>query len=90
MATTVTNKTRKPLSVPLGQGKKLYLGPGKSGEIASNDAERPAVKALVESGSLEIGHARGQTSGGGGQTGGRPSQGYTPSGGGRRGGSGDR
>lgn len=62
MATTsVTNKTRKPLSVPLSRGKKLFLGPQKSGEIASSEIERPAVKALIESGSLEVGQGSSQT-----------------------------
>ncbi len=88
MATTVTNKTRKPLSIPLGRGKKLYLGPEMSGEIAANDIEDPAVKALVENGTIEIVQGRGRTGTGGGNKGGRASQGYTSGGGSRR--SGDR
>ena len=55
MASTVTNKTRKPLSIPLGRGKKLFLGPGKVGEIGSSAVELAAVKALVESGAIEVG-----------------------------------
>jgi hypothetical protein len=54
MATTVTNKTRKPLSVALARGRTLHLGPGKSGEIAPKDVEHPAVKALVDAGAIEI------------------------------------
>jgi hypothetical protein len=54
MATTVTNKTGKPLSVTLPRGRTLHLGPRKSGEIAKNDAEHPAVKALVDAGAIEI------------------------------------
>lgn len=50
----ITNKTRKPLSVPLPGGKKLFLGPGKSGQIAPKAAEHPAVKALIEAGELEV------------------------------------
>jgi hypothetical protein len=88
MATTVTNKTRKPLSIPLGPGKKLFLGPGKSGEIASKAVEQAAVKALIEDGSIEIGLERGHGGAGEGPAAGRPSQGHTPSGGVRR--SGDR
>jgi len=86
MATTVKNKTRKPLSVPLGRGKKLYLGPGKSGEIASHDAEQPAVKALVENGSIEMVVGRGGSGAGGGETRGRASGGHTSTGGPHRGG----
>ncbi len=88
MATTVTNKTRKPLSVPLGRGKKLYLGPGKSGEIAANDMEHPPLKALVENGAIEIVHRRAHTGAGGSDARGRPSRGHSSSGGPRR--SGDR
>jgi len=54
MATTVTNKTRKPLSVALPRGRTLHLGPGKSGEIAKSDVEHPAVKALVDNGAIEV------------------------------------
>jgi hypothetical protein len=51
---TVTNKTSKPLRVPLPQGKTLFLGPLKSGQIAPKAEEHPAVKKLVEAGQLEI------------------------------------
>lgn len=54
MATTVTNTTHKPLSVPLPRGKVLHLGPGKSGEIASNAMDHPPLKALIASGALEV------------------------------------
>jgi hypothetical protein len=37
---TVANKTQKPLSVPLPRGKVLHLGPGKTGQISSEAAER--------------------------------------------------
>jgi hypothetical protein len=87
--TTVTNKTRKPLSVPLPRGKTLHLGPLKSGQIATSDAEHPGVKALVDSGVIEIsidGGAHSDRPGGGTQ--GRPAHGYASSGGPRR--SGDR
>ncbi len=52
--TTIKNKTPKPLSVPLPGGKKLFLSPGKSGQIATKSATHPALLALVESGELEI------------------------------------
>ncbi len=50
----ITNKTKKPLSVPLPAGKKLFLGPGKSGQITQKAAERPAVAKLVEAGEVEL------------------------------------
>jgi hypothetical protein len=91
MATTISNKTQKPLSVPLPRGKVLHLGPGRSGQIASNDVEHPRVKALIDSGALEVvtddrGQQVGSSPGGKGA---RPSgQGHTADSGGRR--SGDR
>jgi len=50
----ITNKTKKPLSISLGSGKKLFLGPGKSGQITRSVAERPAVVKLVDAGEAEI------------------------------------
>ena len=47
---TVSNKTQKPLSVPLPRGKILHLGPGKTGQISSEAAEHPRLKKLVEAG----------------------------------------
>jgi hypothetical protein len=90
MSTTVRNKTQKPLSVPLSRGKVLHLGPLKTGEIAFDDAERPGVKALIDSGALEVvavgpGHAAEGRGGGGGRPG---AQGHPSSTGGHR--SGDR
>jgi hypothetical protein len=90
MSTMVRNRTQKPLSVPLSRGKILHLGPLKAGEITFDDAERPAVKALIESGSLEIvaegpGHA---AEGHGPGVGPSSAQGHSSSTGGRR--SGDR
>ena len=35
---TITNKTQRPVAVPLPRGKKLHLGPGKAGQIAHNIA----------------------------------------------------
>ena|GEM_PF-415365 len=50
----ITNKTKKPLSVPLPAGKKLFLGMGKSGQITRKAAESPAVLKLVEAGEVSI------------------------------------
>jgi len=69
MATTVRNKTQKPLSIPLPRGKVLHLGPMKTGQISSDDVEHAGVKALVASGSIEIvGQGSGQNVGGGGDS----------------------
>jgi hypothetical protein len=51
---TVTNKTPRPLTVPLPRGKKLHLGPLKSGQITSEAAEHAAIKRLVDAGDIEI------------------------------------
>jgi len=90
MATTVTNKTRAPLSVPLPRGKVLHLGPGKSGQITVNAVEHPPLKALVERGDLEIvGEGAGKAGNpGGDQKGPAPTHGHASTTGGRR--SGDR
>ena len=50
----VRNATRRPLNVPLPGGKRLFLGPGKTGQLAPRAAEHPPVAALVESGDLEV------------------------------------
>ena len=46
--TTIANKTPRAIAVPLPRGKKLHLGPGKTGQIAANDSEHPPFKKLVE------------------------------------------
>ncbi len=51
---TITNKTRKPLSVPLPGGKKLRLGPLKSGEISPKAVDHLPVQKLIEAGEVEI------------------------------------
>jgi len=52
--TTVSNKTKRPLSVPLPGGKKLHLGPGKSGQITSGASEHAQLKKMIEAGEIEI------------------------------------
>ena len=67
----ITNKSGKPLSVPLPGGKKLFLGPGKTGQVSPKVLARPAIAALIESGDLVTSgdgkkrKARGDSSGGG-------------------------
>ncbi len=51
---TITNKTRRPLSVPLPDGKKLRLGALASAEISAKTVTYPAVLKLVEAGTVEI------------------------------------
>lgn len=50
----ITNKTKKPLSIPLPAGKKLFLSPGKSGQITRKAAESPAVIKMLEAGEVKI------------------------------------
>ncbi len=50
----IINKTRMPIRVPLGSGKVLHLGPGKSGNVSAQAAERPAFLKLVERGDIEL------------------------------------
>jgi hypothetical protein len=51
---TVSNKTQRPLSVPLPNGKTLHLGPGKTGQITARAVEDPRLKKLVDAGEIEI------------------------------------
>ena len=77
------NKTKRPLRIPLPGGKKLHLGPGKTGKASDKAAEHPPLKKLIEEGQVEIvgtGRSLG-TSGSGGSTGLSSSQGGAPSGG---------
>ena len=39
----IINKTNKPLSIPLPGGKKLFLGPRKTGQITPKALEHPPV-----------------------------------------------
>ncbi len=79
----VRNKTKMPLAVPLPGGKKLRLGPGKTGQITPKAAEFAPLKKLVEEDKLEfVVTGRSSTSGPGtGGTGIYPSQGGSSSGG---------
>jgi hypothetical protein len=51
---TVSNKTQKPLSIPLPGGKTLHLSPGKTGQITARAMENARLKTLVEAGEIEI------------------------------------
>jgi hypothetical protein len=68
---TVTNKTQKPLTIPLPRGKTLHLGFGKTAAITANASEHPPLKKLVDAGQIEI-HDEGSPSAegaGGGEAG---------------------
>jgi hypothetical protein len=52
--TAVSNKTQKPLSVPLPGGKTLHLGPGKTGQITAKAAEDLRLKKLIDAGEIEL------------------------------------
>jgi hypothetical protein len=58
------------MSVPLPGGKRLFLGPGKEGQIGAKAGKHPSLVALVEAGELEIVSDAGK-SGGKGDGGGR-------------------
>lgn len=62
---TITNKSRKPLKVPLPGGKFLHLGPLKSGQIADGAADAPAIKRLIKAKEIEIVGEGGETAGAG-------------------------
>jgi len=62
---TITNKSHKPLKVPLPGGKFLHLGPLKSGQIADGAVDAPALKRLVKSGEIEIAGEGTETAGAG-------------------------
>ncbi len=49
----ITNKSKKPLSVPLPGGKKLFLQPGKTGQVTAKALKHPPLVELIESGDLE-------------------------------------
>ena len=66
----IKNKTKLPLRVKLPGGKLLRLSPGGVGQIAPKAAEHPAVKALLDDGTIEIvGDSGGSTRGTGGSAG---------------------
>jgi hypothetical protein len=50
----ISNKTQRPLSVPLAGGKILHLGPGKTGQITAKTVDDPRIKKLVEAGEIEV------------------------------------
>ena len=51
---SIINKARRPLKINLSRGRVLHLGPGKEGQIATQDADRESFKKLVEAGDIEV------------------------------------
>ena len=49
----ITNKTQKPISLPLPGGKRLFLGPGKTGQVSPKALEHPLLVKLLEAGDIE-------------------------------------
>jgi hypothetical protein len=69
--TTISNLSKKPVSVPLPGGKRLFLGPGKTGEISPKAIDHLPLQQLVEAGEIEILEAKSsRRRGGGGRSGG--------------------
>lgn len=50
----IRNKTTRPLRVPLPGGKKLFVGPLQTGQIADTATEHPALRKLIDDGSIEV------------------------------------
>lgn len=49
----ITNKSKKPLSVPLPGGKKLFLQPGKTGQVTAKALKHAPLVKLIEAGDIE-------------------------------------
>ncbi|NNC89992.1 MAG: hypothetical protein HKN82_16160 [Akkermansiaceae bacterium] len=49
----ITNKTTKPLSIPLPAGKKLFLAPGKTGQVSPKALKHPPLAKLIDAGDVE-------------------------------------
>ncbi len=50
----ISNKSNRPIKVPLPQGKSIFLGPGKSGQVNPKAQEHAGFKKLVDAGDIEI------------------------------------
>ena len=63
----VINKTRKPLRLSLPGGKRLFLGPGKTGQVSPKALAHPTLVRLLETGDIETdaGGPKGKRDGGG-------------------------
>ncbi len=50
----ISNKTHRPVRVPLPGGKKLHLAASGKAKINAKAADHPAVLKLIEEGTIEI------------------------------------
>lgn len=66
----IINKTTKPLRIPLPGGKKLFLGPGRTGQVNAKALQHPPLAKLIEAGDVESGGATASHQGGGADKGG--------------------
>jgi hypothetical protein len=67
----IINRSNRPVTIILPGGKKLRLGPGKTGQITQKGANQPSVQKMIEAGTVKIaqsGDSGGPSSGGGGVT----------------------
>lgn len=51
---TIKNTGRRPISVPLPRGRKLYLGPLHTAEVQPSTLEHPPFVELVEAGTITV------------------------------------
>lgn len=51
---SIKNTARRPVVVPLPQGKKLHLAPNQQGQISTHDVDHPPLVKMVEAGDIEI------------------------------------
>jgi len=50
----ITNQSKRPITITLAGGKKLRLGPGKTGQVTPKAAKHPAIQKLVEAGTIAL------------------------------------
>lgn len=50
----IRNRTRKPVRIPLPGGRMLHLGPAREGQISDHALTRPALRTLLDDGTIEI------------------------------------
>jgi hypothetical protein len=65
---TLRNRTQRPIRIPLPGGKTLFLGPAKTGQVADDAVDRPALRKLLDSGDVEIVGGSGQAASGPGES----------------------
>lgn len=85
----ITNKTKRPLRLPLPGDKTLFLAPGGTGQVSPKARHHPPLVALVDAGDVEFDEGSRANFGSGDEAKGvKPSSGHGAGGGIRK--SGDR